>query len=64
MSFLSTLSSVTLMFFVDYIFEAGNFSFQAWIEIQSGGRRIVSVESETVVKTEQGIYAFAFERII
>jgi|TARA_B110000902_G_C13798188_1_gene394857 hypothetical protein len=52
------------MFFVDYIFEAGNFSFQAWIEIQSGGRRIVSVESETVVKTEQGIYAFAFERII
>lgn len=64
MSFLSTLSSGTLMFFMDYIFEAGNFSCQAWIEIQSGGRRIVSVESETVVKTEQGIYPFAFEGIV
>ena len=52
------------MFFVDYFFKAGNFSFQVWIEIQSGGRRIVSVESETVVKTEQGIYPFAFEGIV
>jgi hypothetical protein len=64
LSFLSTFNSGTLMLYVDYIFEAGNYSFQAWIEIQSSGRRIISVESETVVKTEQGIYPFTFEWIV
>ena len=52
------------MLFVDYIFEAGNCGFQALVENQSTGRRIVSVESVTIVKIEQGIYPFAFERIV
>ena len=52
------------MLFVVYIIGAGNYSFQAWVENQSTGRRIVSVESVTIVKIEQGIYPFAFEGIV
>ena len=52
------------MLFVVNNFEAGNYSFQAWVENQSTGRRIVSVESVTIVKIEQGIYPFAFEGIV
>ena len=40
------------MLFVDYIFEAGNCGFQALVDDQSTGRRLVSVESETVIKTK------------
>jgi hypothetical protein len=52
------------MLFVVNDFEAGNCSFQAWVESQSTGRRIVSVESETIFKIEQGIFPFAFEVIV
>ena len=44
-------------------FEDGYCIFQALVESQSTERRIVSVESETIVKIKQGIYPFVFEAI-
>ena len=52
------------MLFVVNDFEDGNCIFQALVESQSTERRIVSVESETIVKIEQGICPFTFEAIV